>query len=101
MIARPAKSGPRSEARIRGQLEWTLLECFDGSKRLAYLLTVTKSLQKIWRVSLSGCMLSLADDWLRGGLSMRHKPPLDSYTAGIIGLGLLPIAMAFAAILIP
>ena len=43
----------------------------------------------------------VADGWLRGGLSMRHKPPLDSCTAGIIGLGLLPIAMAFAAILIP
>jgi hypothetical protein len=32
---------------------------------------------------------------------MRHKPRVDSYTAGMIGLGLLPIAMAFAAILIP
>ena len=41
---------------------------------------------------------------LRGGLAMRHKPLLDSqvaYTAGAIGLGLLPIAMAFAAVLIP
>ena len=41
---------------------------------------------------------------LRGGLAMRHKPLLDSqvaYTAGVIGLGLLPIAMAFAAVLIP
>ena len=41
---------------------------------------------------------------LRGGLAMRHKPLLDSqvaYTAGMIGLGLLPIAMAFAAVLIP
>jgi hypothetical protein len=35
---------------------------------------------------------------------MRHKPLLDSqvaYTTGVIGLGLLPFAMAFAAILIP
>jgi hypothetical protein len=35
---------------------------------------------------------------------MRHKPLLDSqvaYTADAIGLGLLPIAMAFAAVLIP
>jgi len=32
---------------------------------------------------------------------MLHKPRVDSYTAGMIGLGLLPIAMAFAAILIP
>jgi hypothetical protein len=37
---------------------------------------------------------------------MRHpsKPLLDkeiAYRAGVIGLGLLPIAMAFAAILIP
>jgi hypothetical protein len=35
---------------------------------------------------------------------MRHKPLLDSqvaYTAGVIGLGLLPIAMVFAAVLIP
>jgi hypothetical protein len=41
---------------------------------------------------------------LRGGLAMRHKPLLDSqvaYTTGVIGLGLLPFAMAFAAILIP
>ena len=41
---------------------------------------------------------------LRGGLAMRHKPLLDNqvaYTAGVIGLGLLPFAMAFAAILIP
>ena len=53
------------------------------------------------RVFLSGCMLPLLNGWLRGGLSMRHKPRLDGYTAGIIGLGLLPIAMAFAAVLIP
>jgi len=46
-------------------------------------------------------MLPLLNGWLRGGLSMRHKPRLDGYTAGIIGLGLLPIAMAFAAVLIP
>src|SRR6188472_593225 len=40
---------------------------------------------------------------LRGGLAMRHKPLLDSqvaYTADAIGLGLLPIAMAFTAVLI-
>jgi hypothetical protein len=42
----------------------------------------------------------------RGGLVMRHlsKPLLDkamAYRAGAIGLGLLPIAMAFAAVLIP
>ncbi|OAF07644.1 hypothetical protein AYJ54_17455 [Bradyrhizobium centrolobii] len=40
------------------------------------------------------------------GLVMRHrsKPLLDNgiaYRAGVIGLGLLPIAMAFAAVLIP
>jgi hypothetical protein len=38
---------------------------------------------------------------LRGGLAMRHKPLLDAYKAGSIGLGLLPIAMAVAALLIP
>ncbi|OKO68265.1 hypothetical protein AC630_39025 [Bradyrhizobium sp. AS23.2] len=43
---------------------------------------------------------------MRGGLVMRHpsKPLLDkgmAYRAGAIGLGLLPIAMAFAAVLIP
>jgi hypothetical protein len=35
---------------------------------------------------------------------MRHKPLLDSriaYNAGGIGLGLLPVAMAVAALLIP
>jgi hypothetical protein len=35
---------------------------------------------------------------------MRHKPLLDSriaYNAGSIGLGLLPVAMAVAALLIP
>jgi len=35
---------------------------------------------------------------------MRHKPILDNqiaYTAGVIGLGLLPIAMAAAALFIP
>jgi hypothetical protein len=32
---------------------------------------------------------------------MRSKPPLNSYDAGMIGLGLLPIVMAFAAVLIP
>jgi hypothetical protein len=38
------------------------------------------------------------------GLAMRHKPRLDrqiAYTAGGIGLGLLPVAMAVAALLIP
>jgi hypothetical protein len=38
---------------------------------------------------------------LRGGLAIRHKPLLDAYKAGGIGLGLLPIAMAVAALLIP
>ncbi len=38
---------------------------------------------------------------LQEGLVMRHKPILDSYTAGMIGLALLPIAMAFGAVLIP
>jgi hypothetical protein len=42
----------------------------------------------------------------RGGLVMRRpsKPLLDkaiAYKAGAIGLGLLPVAMAFAAVLIP
>ena len=42
----------------------------------------------------------------RGGLVMRHpsKPLLDkaiAYRAGAIGLGLLPIAMAVAAVFIP
>lgn len=35
---------------------------------------------------------------------MRHKLLLDNeiaYKAGMVGLGLLPIAMAFAAVLIP
>jgi hypothetical protein len=38
---------------------------------------------------------------LRGGFVMRHKPILDNefaYTAGVIGLGLLPVAMAAAAL---
>ena len=35
------------------------------------------------------------------GLAMRRKPPLDSYTASMIGLGLLPIAMIIAAAFIP
>jgi hypothetical protein len=43
---------------------------------------------------------------LQEGLVMRHpsKPLLDSeiaYTVGMVGFGLLPIAMAFAAVLIP
>jgi hypothetical protein len=38
---------------------------------------------------------------LRGGLAVRHKPLLDAYKMGGIGLGLLPIAMAVAALLIP
>jgi hypothetical protein len=40
---------------------------------------------------------------LRGGLVMRHKPILDNqiaYTAGVIGLGLLPVAMVAAALLL-
>ena len=32
---------------------------------------------------------------------MRHKPLLNTYKAGGIGLGLLPIAMAVAVLLIP
>jgi hypothetical protein len=32
---------------------------------------------------------------------MRHKPRLNSYSAGLIGLGLLPIVMAIAATFIP
>jgi hypothetical protein len=32
---------------------------------------------------------------------MHRKPPLNSYSAGMIGLGLLPLIMAFAAVLIP
>ena len=65
-------------------------------------LCICEKLAKdFWRVFLSGCMLPLLNGWLRRGLSMRHKPRLDGYTAGIIGLGLLPIAMAFAAVLIP
>jgi hypothetical protein len=40
------------------------------------------------------------------GLVMRHPPKLlhdkaIAYRAGAIGLGLLPVAMAFAAVLIP
>jgi len=32
---------------------------------------------------------------------MRHKPLLNNYSLGLSGLGLLPIAMALAAVLIP
>jgi hypothetical protein len=38
---------------------------------------------------------------LAEGLPMRHKPLLNRYSAGLIGLGLLPIAMAIAAAFIP
>jgi len=53
---------------------------------------------------LAPLMLSRPTDAGAGfaeGLAMRHKPLLNSYSAGPIGLGLLPIAMAIAAAFIP
>jgi hypothetical protein len=68
-----------------------------------------KRMERLWRISFSGCMLAplvLSRPANAGrasleGLTMRHKPLLNSYSAGQIGLGLLPIAMAIAAAFIP
>ena len=72
---------------------------------------------KLWRILCGGCMIAAdgcperADPGVcwsgqEEALVMRHpsKPLLDkaiAYRAGAIGLGLLPIAMAVAAVFIP
>ncbi|MCS3496187.1 hypothetical protein M2189_004853 [Bradyrhizobium japonicum] len=65
---------------------------------------VAKGCKGGWRVSPRGRILPHVIS-AREGLIMRHPRQLlqseKAYTAGMIGLGLLPVAMAIAAILVP